>query len=286
MWPRFIPIGAPRRARKSELLWGQLDGAPVIAKRVARPNPVWEWYRDRELAMYRAFAERPPGVRAPRLVAADGGVLILERIPGEPLATRRRPRAALPAATVAAIVAMHDALAAWSGRAPDAAPSPRVRSQLRERLLEDPTAPVEWIREGIARCARRGLVAERTARRIADALADHAPVGFGHGDLLLRNVIADRDGLAFVDWECAGSHVRDWDLALMWTQLAPAARSVIEDAVRDRGARWLAFRGLVVFALAREVRFQLAFGAGTRDRELVRCRDELAAAMARLDDGE
>jgi hypothetical protein len=76
MWPRFIPLGAPRRARKSELLWGQLDGAPVIAKRVARPNPVWEWYRDRELAMYRAFAEQPPGVRAPRLVAADGGVLI------------------------------------------------------------------------------------------------------------------------------------------------------------------------------------------------------------------
>ena len=251
----------------------------MIAKRLARPNPVWEWYLEREIAMYRALSAQPPGVRFPRLVAADRDVLVIERILGEPLAAKRRPFAALPIRTIAAVIAMHDQLAAWPGKLPAIAPSPRTRAQLRERLLEDPTDTM-WIREGIQRCGRTGILDEKLARQLDDAVAAYSPVAVGHGDLLLRNVICDEDDdLALVDWECAGPHVRDWDLALLWTQLAPAARTIVEDAVRGNGMRWRAFLGLVIFALAREIRSRQATDAAADVAEL---RTEIDAVVARI----
>jgi len=48
----FVATGSIRRARKSELLPGEVDGAPVIAKRLLRPHAVWEWYFAREVAMH------------------------------------------------------------------------------------------------------------------------------------------------------------------------------------------------------------------------------------------
>ena len=272
--PGFRVVGEPHRARKSELVWGELAGAPVIAKRAAKPNPVWDWYLEREIAIYRELDARRPGVRMPRLVGAGQGVLVIERLPGEPLATERHPRAMLPIRTIASLIAIRDELTAWTYPVLTAAPSPRVRGQLRDRLLEDPSAPVAWVRDGVARCGRSGLLDPAVARRIDDALAAHAPIGFSHGDLVLNNVIADEDDdVGLVDWECAGVHVRDWDLALLWTQLAPRARIFVEDAVRDTRPRWRAFLGLVAFALAREVR------ATPDDTELKR---ELAEVVAQL----
>ena len=274
-----MAIGVPQRARKSELLWGEVASVPVVAKRLVKSNPVWEWYLERELAMYRAFAAHPPGVRVPRLVAGERDLIVIERLIGEPLATKRRPFAALPIRTIAALIAMHDQLAAWPGTPPAVAPSPRVRAQLRERLLEDPTDSM-WIREGLQRCGRRGILEEKLARQLDDAVAAHSPVAFGHGDLLLRNVVCDEDDdLGFVDWECAGSYVRDWDLALLWTQLAPAARTIVEDAVRGNGMRWRAFLGLVVFALAREIRFRQAFD---QHAEVADLRAEIDEVVARI----
>jgi aminoglycoside phosphotransferase len=270
----------PRRARKSELLYGELDGKPVVAKRVLKANPVWEWYLEREMAVYRALMERPPGIRFPRLYAAEHGVLVIERLPGEPLATKRRPAAALPIRTISALISIHDQLAAWAGKLPPLPPSPRVRAQLRERLLEDPTST--WIRDGVRWCGRRGVLDETLARNIDETLGAYAPVAFGHGDLLLRNVIADDDDdVGLVDWECAGTHTRDWDLALLWTQLAPAARTIVEDAVRDSGIRWRAFLGLVVFALARELKFLDAFGPGSED-DKQKLRSEIVSVAERI----
>jgi len=277
----FRAEGAPRRGRKSELLAGHIGDAPVIAKRLLKDNPVWAWYLEREIAIYRAFATHPPGVRFPRLVAAASDVLVMEHLPGEPLATRRRPAAALPIRTISALIEIHDQLASWSGKLPALPPSARVRAQLRERLLEDPTST--WIRDGVRMCGRRGLLDEELARRIDDTLGAYAPVAFAHGDLLLRNVIADDDeDLALVDWECAGPHLRDWDLALLWTQLAPAARTIVEDAVRDSSIRWRAFLGLVIFALARELRYLDSFGPGN-DTERAKLRAEIAAIATRMD---
>lgn len=280
--PGFRARGAPRRAFKSELLDGDVDGLAVVGKRVVRTTAVWTWYFAREVALYEAFAATPLPIRAPALVGARDGVLVVTRVPGAALATQRHPAVALATATVHAFVALRAALAAWPGRAPATLPTPAVRAQLRERLLEDPTAPLVWIRSGIARCARRGLIGADAARRMDDALADHAPVAFGHGDLLLRNSVAEPDGtLGLVDWECAGPHVYDWDLALLWSQLAPDARAVLEAAIGSEPRRRRAFLALAAFALAREVRFARSF-AGARPGALAHRRAELDAVAARL----
>ncbi len=286
--PRFRPL---RRvpARKSELLAGTLDGAPAIAKRLARPDEVWAWYLRREIAIYRAFAAAPPPFRAPRLLAADEerGVLVIERLPGPPLAIHRRPAASPSAADAAALVALRRQIAAWPGPLPldppDPPRSPAAARRIAARLLEDPAAPRAWFHGGVARCARAGILGADTARRIDDALAAHPAVAPSHGDLLLRNAIRDGDRIGLVDWECAGPHLEDWDLALLWIQLAPPSRAPIETTVRAGGApRWRAFLGLVAFALAREVAFLRAFRAPPGSAAAVRLHTELAAASGAL----
>ncbi len=266
--PGFVAEPTRLRARKSQLLAGVVDGLPVIAKRVARPDAVWSWYLAREIAIYRAFAASPPGFRVPRFVAAEAGLLVIERVPGLPLATRRRPMTALDAATLQAFVALRDQLAAVP--APVEGPPPTaVRNQLRERLLEDPT-DAAWIRDGLARAARRELIAPALAARIAERL----PTGtaFAHGDLLLRNALP---GPILVDWECAGSHPRDWDLALLWTQLAPASRARLETLASP------SILPLCAFALVRELRFEQAYGRG-QERTSAELRAALDAVAARL----
>ncbi|HET9993608.1 MAG TPA: aminoglycoside phosphotransferase family protein [Kofleriaceae bacterium] len=262
--PGFVADGSARVARKSELIAGRIGERAVIAKRLKKPNAVWAWYLEHEIAIYRAFAAHGPGVRAPRFVAATSDILVVEHFRGEALSDRRRPNAALPIRTIAALIAAHDQLARYVPKLPLPAPSPRVRAQLRERLLEDPGDP-SWIRDGARLCGRRGRpdsIDDELAKRIDHALAAYPATAFSHGDLLLRNVIADPDDeedLGIVDWECAGIHPRDWDLALLWSQLAGPARTIVEDAVRDSGIRWRAFLGMVIFAFARELRFLEAF---------------------------
>jgi len=284
--PGFLP---QRRvaARKSELLAGTVDGAPAIAKRLARPDEVWDWYLRREIAIYRAFAAAPPPLRVPRLLAADEarGVLILERVPGAPLATHRRPRVPPSAADAAALVELRRRIAAWPGPLPPEPPrSPRAARQIAARLLEDPSAPRAWFHAGVARCAALGLLPADAARAIDAALAAHPAVAPSHGDLLLRNVIRDGDQLALVDWECAGLHLEDWDLALLWIQLEPPARVPVEATVRAGGsARWRAFCGLAAFALARELAFLRAFRRAAPDgAAATRLRGELAEIFAAL----
>jgi hypothetical protein len=280
--PTFRATSSPWRAFKTELVFGEVDGAPVIAKRLLRATAVWAWYFARERAVYAALAAAPVPVRAPQLVAADDRVLIVERLPGAPLAKRRYPRADLAPATVRALALLCGKLATWTGEVRAQQPPPRVRSQLRSRLLEDPSAPLQWIRDGVARCASREVIGGALARRIDAALAAHAPIAFGHGDFLLRNVLHDdaTGALALVDWECAGTHVRDWDLALLWAQLGDAARATLE-AMIDGEPRRRAFHALAAFAIARELRYVNNFGAA-RPGEVERLRAELAGVAARV----
>ena len=259
--PGFVADGSVRVARKSELIVGRIGERHVIAKRLKKPNAVWGWYLEHETTIYRAFAAHAPGVRAPGLIAASTDLLVVDLLPGEPLADRRRPNATLPIRTIAALIATHDQLASYAPKVALAAPSPRIRAQLRERLLEDPSDP-SWVRDGVRLCGRRETIDGELAKRIDQALAAYPATAFSHGDLLLRNTIVDPDDeeeLGLVDWECAGVHPRDWDLALLWSQLAGPARTIVEDAVRDSGIRWRAFLGMVIFAFARELRFLDAF---------------------------
>ena len=256
-------------ARKSEVITGVLDGMNVVAKRLARPNDVWAWYLAREIAIYRAFAAEPPPIRVPRLVAAADDVLVVEHL-GEPLAQRRSPQITLDDATLQRLLAMHEQLARWRGAFPTERPPPAVLAQLRARFLEDPTAPVEWVRDGLARAARRGIVPGQVVERI---VLDGTTVP-SHGDLLLRNAVGD--GLA--DWECAGPYLADWDLALLAIQLAPAQRPRVEAAARHPAT----FRALVVFALVREIAILQAFRASPRRESVVRFQRELAEACDRV----
>jgi hypothetical protein len=282
--PGFEP-GELVRTRKSELLAGRLGGEPVIAKRLVRDDPVWRWYFAREVAIYRAFAAvGPPPLRVPRVHAAADDVIVVERFT-EMIARRRRPAAELPREQVERLIAAHAAIARWPGHFPADPPTPRVRGQLRARLLEDPTAPLEWVCEGIETARVRGLFDADLRDRARAALAGHAPIAASHGDLLLRNAfVIDGGEVALVDWECAGHHVADWDLALLWTQLGPAARGVVECVVEPSSSRHRAFLALVAFALAREVAFLRAFRVAPGHRGLAPARAELqevADALAR-----
>ena len=284
----FRATGEILPARKSQLVVGEVDGSPAIAKRVLRASdgavdPVWAWYFAREVAIYRAFAVQSPAVRVPRFVAADDEVLVIERLPGAPIARRRRPQAELPHHQVASLLEARRAIAAWRGELPTEPPPPRVRSQLRSRLLEDPTAPIAWITEGLARAATRGWLDADDARLAGEAIAGYPEVAPSHGDLLLRNVIADGHTLALVDWECAGLHAADWDLALLYTQLAASARDPIEAEIEAGSpARAQAFVALILFAFARELAFLDAFRAAPDDparRVVARELDETAARL-------
>ncbi len=266
MCPGFRAIEA-LPARKSEVLAGEIDGEPVVAKRLARANDVWAWYFEREVAIYRAFVERPPPFRVPALRAASAGLLVIERMPGAPFAVRRSPQAEV--AELDKVLALEHQITTYDFPTTPR-PSPAVRSQLRARFLEDATSP-DWIRDGIARAARRKLLPANTAAKIAMQLEDvTAP---SHGDLLLRNVI----GGVLVDWECAGRHLVDWDLALLWTQLAPAQRPRVEAAAKSR-----AFFGIVAFALARELSFLHAFRKGPRHANVSRITAELDGVCKRI----
>jgi aminoglycoside phosphotransferase (APT) family kinase protein len=131
------------------------------------------------------------------------------------------------------------------------------------------------------RCGDR-VIEQATADAAVEALAGHAPVATSHGDLLLRNAMQRPDGeLVLVDWECAGSHVADWDLALLWTQLDDTGRAIV-DARIGGGARHSAFLALVLFALCREVVFLKAFRVPAEHAGMRRVTEELAAVASRL----
>jgi hypothetical protein len=154
--PGFQLHGPAQQTTKSLLLRGRLDGAEVLVKKLLRPESVWGWYFARELAIYRVFSEEPPPVRVPRLIEADdaGGLLVLELLRGRPLAVNRRIEAALSPGTQQELRRICRELGAWRRgleRIPSEAPRPEQRRVMRDRLLEDPSAPLGWVQEGLDR---------------------------------------------------------------------------------------------------------------------------------------
>jgi hypothetical protein len=236
-------------------------GEPVIAKVLFHPDPLWRWYFEREVVRYRHFAQTPPPVRVPRLFAEDlsRGILLLERLAGPPLSTRRVGTRPLASASVQALLDGLDRLNAAPLPPPAFEdPPPEIRRALRSKLLEDPTAPLAWVLDGFRRCRHLGLLPGDTVARMELALQQSPTLAFGHGDLLLRNVLRDGEGVALVDWECAGLHPLDWDRALLWALAPEGARRLVEERVRQAdpsGRRFCAFVAAVLFALARELYF-------------------------------
>lgn len=68
-----------------------------------------------EIRLYRAFTEHPPPVRVPALVHTDGRrSLVLERIDGDPVSTRRYVPRSLPPPLVESAVDTVSAFARWT----------------------------------------------------------------------------------------------------------------------------------------------------------------------------
>lgn len=264
------------RSLKCHVIAAELDARPAVIKWLARPEPPWGWFFERErrlLAALAAAGERDVG---PELLASGPRWMVLARMDGAALAAGRRALELGRRAVTAALDARHRlarTAAPWPTLAPDAA----THAELRARLLEDPSDGLGWCLEGLRRGAALRLVDGDTASLAITALRAWPVLARSHGDLLPRNIVVDGDVARLVDLECAGDHPEAWDHALLWANVAAAARRVIEaDFGAEPGPRGRAFWACVVFALVRELKF--ARGARLADE----LRETLRDAASRL----
>jgi tRNA A-37 threonylcarbamoyl transferase component Bud32 len=260
---RDVPV---RRSIKCVLEPCTHRGRPAIRKRLEKTSPPWRFYMRREIALYEAYAKAKLPVRVPKMLAHDAerGFIVLERIEGHPLAPTRH-KVPTDRATWSEIVDVARAIRTMRFSIvvkPDADDVAAMRA----RLLEDPTSP--WIAEGMIECARRKLIDERVAKKLAK---DLKPPVFAHGDLLLRNVLRDERGLVVVDWECAGPHAEGWDAALLSVFAPPFARAALAEGVDANS-----LRACFVFALLREI----VFRRGKDDAIRTRLEEDLASTIA------
>jgi hypothetical protein len=280
--------GPVRRSLKCIAIPAAIGTRQVVVKVLVRSNPVWRWYFERERAIYEQFERAAPPldpVQVPRLVAHSGEFLVIDRMPGEPLARWRHDAGTvqLDSGTWEALVGARERLSRWvpaGGFGPRHAPGGALVAAMRRRLLEDPSEPVGWIAHGIERLRRPSpaMLDAQDAERMVHALSEHPATCSSHGDLLLRNVLSGGGGrLSLVDWECAGEHAEAWDPALLWVFAPEWARRRLEMEPMARPESWRAFLSCVAFALSREVFYRSAQGRGLdpvagrllRDRERV-----------------
>jgi aminoglycoside phosphotransferase (APT) family kinase protein len=179
------------------------------------------------------------------LIADDPSLntLVLSHLRGEPLARQRHPQALANMAHLARVFADVRSLERWSNTqhwdpAWRVEYAPRLERLRLHGLLDD---------EGFATLDALW----RTAQNSAYVLA--------HGDLELRNVLADGDTLGYVGWGDAGVYLQGFDLALLWVVLGGVLgpRRVIEELILEEhgdGAGRAAFWVNVVLLLARELR--------------------------------
>jgi hypothetical protein len=243
------------RSQKCVVAFGELAGARVCVKMLHHDAPPWAWYFAREQLV---LDQLPATLPAPRLrmrvTSESATLLVVDELAGRALAHHRHVARPPAPALVEACLALAEQIESLA-LAPASPPSPAITKLLRRRLLEDPSAPLEWVHAGIDRCASRGHLAAAQAERMHAALDAYPRIASCHGDFLPRNLIADGRHVAACDWECAGPHARDWDRALLWANLGERERAPIEAAVAAPGERARAFRALAGFALARELEF-------------------------------
>ncbi|MFO0559587.1 MAG: phosphotransferase [Polyangiales bacterium] len=272
------------------MTYGHHRGRPAIAKLTGPRDGPWRWYFDRELALFRAFAIEPAPVRLAELYFADEreGVLVFERLRGACVCETRAARRPLGAERLEAILDSLDAFAAIAvndARLDAPAPDARVTRALRDRLLEDPSAGLSWIDEGLVASAHKRLLPEPIAARAAERLREHSVVRASHGDFLLRNVMAlDGDeprAIAWIDLECAGLHAQGWDLALLWVNVVDEDRAAIERRIERLGSLSArrAWASCALFAIARE-RLYRTRSASREPDERERAFERMVAALS------
>lgn len=218
--PDFRPTAFLSRTDKSLLIAGDCEDGPAVAKLLTTREPLWAEKFSAEIEAYRAFAETPPPVPVPGLIAVDDRhhVLVIEHVPGHspaPGRDRCPPQALDPAHVTAMLTAMSD-LSRWS---PPTGAFTRTLDYL-ARLDRD---------------HRQGLTTPQEHQALTDlfhrAGTDLVP---GHGDPLPTNFVVRPDGrVTVIDWEHAGHYLPGHDLAVLWIVLAatPKARPQIEELV-------------------------------------------------------
>jgi hypothetical protein len=257
--PGFVPSEASFRTAKCIVTFGHLFGIPAVAKALGPREGPWRWYFERELALFRTFARSPAPVRVAALLAESevDGVLVFERLDGRPLCETRMARAPLGDGLLEALLQSLDqwaTIAVSDPRWPSVAPTDAERRALRAQLLEDPSAPLGWIQEGLSESARKKLLSQRVVDDALFALAAHPRTRSSHGDLLLRNVLGLADArVAWIDLECAGPHAEGWDLGLLWVNAHDEDRPAIDARARALGdGGYRAWAACALFACARE----------------------------------
>lgn len=215
--PQFSPAEVLARTGKSLLLAGAYTGQPAVAKLLTDEVELWRRRFATEVHTYRVFTAHRPPVPVPQLLVADpeAGVLVLERVRGEPAAIERHPTAPLQPRTSAVVVAAVEAVAART-------PPPGSFTT----VFDYPERFARYGPHG------HGLLSVGDVDRLqtiytASTVADDVWV-FAHGDALTVNVCLTGDTVTLLDWEWAGLYLPGFDHALLWTVLAT------EDASRAR----------------------------------------------------
>ena len=214
--PGFTPGEVVYRSRTSLVVGGELDGVEALAK-VRTPD--WRRQCLREIDTYDLFDAVPPPVPVPRRFASDRerAVLVMERLTGEVLAPDRFPLTPVSREDLAGVLEAVERLRHWR-----------------------PAAAGAWAVD------YRGMLEGLHAQGVfddahwADLLRllelSGVPREFGHGDLVLANVVRSRGRQVLIDWASSALFLPGLDLAQLWMLLGdvPGARARIEVEVADR----------------------------------------------------
>jgi hypothetical protein len=214
--PGFAPGEVVYRSRTSLVVGGSLDGVDVLAK-VRTPD--WRRQCLREIDTYDLFDAVPPPVPVPRRFASDKerAVLVMERLPGEVLAPDRFPVTPVSHEDLTGVLDAVERLRCWQ---PDAA---RAWAVDYRRMLDGVHA------QGVFDDAHWAALL-----RLLDLSGP--PREFGHGDLVLANVVRSRGRQVLIDWASSALYLPCLDLAQLWMLLGdvPGARARIEVEVAER----------------------------------------------------
>ena len=221
--PDLDPVQVMYRSRTSLVLAGTLDGAAVVAK---IRTPDWRKHSVREIETYECFAATQLPVAVPRCFGADPeyGVLVLEKLDGEVIAPDRFPAVPVSERDLTGVLSAVDRLRHWH---PEVPRSWQIDYQSRFAGIkaQDLFRDADW--------TAVACLLERSGE----------PREFGHGDLVMANVMRTETGYALIDWASSALYLPGFDLAQLWLLLeeTPGARERVEavvaareDAPRDR----------------------------------------------------
>lgn len=256
--PGFVAGAVMRRTQKSVLMTGSVGRNPVVVKYLADDSSHWMQRLRHEISAYRTFTRQRPPVRVPRLFGADPErrVLVMEHVPGRPVAAERHPGAALARGDIRAVLQAFGALNAW----------------------KPPAGSFQAAFDYLPRVQRYhalGLLTDRDAGDLAQLMRglSRLPLQLCHGDAMFSNVLLTSHGPALVDWEFVGYHLPGYDLAVLWSLLArdPLTRRQIVQVAQQSGSFARdAFLVNLMLVLVREIRIHDQATAGEDERRLLR----------------